>query len=146
MLNNAWNWALHWLDANSAWIGVLAVVSLVAFVGTLLAIPFLVLQIPTDYFEDRERGISRWADRHPVLQIAWIVGKNLLGGLLLIAGIAMLVLPGQGLLTILIGLMLIDFPGKYRLERWLVTRPPVWKLIAWLRVRAGRPPIQPPRD
>jgi hypothetical protein len=40
--------------------------------------------------------------------------------------------------------MLLDFPGKYRLERWLATRRAVWRSINWLRRRAGREPLQQP--
>jgi len=57
----------------------------------------------------------------------------------LVAGIAMLVLPGQGVLTIVIGIMLLDFPGKYRFERSLAARRPVLRSINWLRRRANRP-------
>jgi hypothetical protein len=53
-------------------------------------------------------------------------------------GVAMLVLPGQGVLTIITGLLLLDFPGKYRFERWLVRRGPVLRGVNWLRDRAGR--------
>lgn len=73
-----------------------------------------------------------------------LIAKNLVGLVLLIAGIAMLVLPGQGLLTIAVGLVLIDFPGKFRLERWLATRRPVWRSLNWLRKRAGRPELTRP--
>jgi hypothetical protein len=70
--------------------------------------------------------------------------KNALGIVLVVAGLVMLIVPGQGLLTIAVGLMLIDFPGKYRLERWLATRRPVWRSINWLRKRAGRAPLSRP--
>ena len=56
----------------------------------------------------------------------------------------MLVAPGQGLLTLAAALVLLDFPGKYRLERRLVTQKPVWKSINWLRRRAGREPLERP--
>ncbi len=71
---------------------------------------------------------------------SWL-GKNLLGYLLIVAGIAMLVLPGQGVLTILLGVILVDLPGKYRFERWIVARPLVLKSINRLRQRAGRDPL-----
>jgi len=58
-----------------------------------------------------------------------------------LAGIAMLVLPGQGILAILGGIELMDFPGKYRLERWIVSRPAVLRSVNWLRRRMGRPPL-----
>ena len=53
----------------------------------------------------------------------------------------MLVLPGQGILTILIGIMFINFPGKYRLERWVVLRAPVLNVINKMRHRAGHAPL-----
>jgi len=49
--------------------------------------------------------------------------------------------PGQGILTILIGVMLLNFPGKRRLERWLVSRPRVLPVINGLRARFGKPPL-----
>ena len=72
-----------------------------------------------------------------------MIGKNALGFILVVAGIIMLVLPGQGVFTILIGIMLLNFPGKYRLERWIVARRPVLRSINWLRRRAGRAPLVP---
>jgi hypothetical protein len=41
---------------------------------------------------------------------------------------------------------LIDFPGKFRFERWLVAREPVRQSINWLRNRAGRPPLELPQN
>ncbi len=75
------------------------------------------------------------------------VAKNILGGLLVVMGVVMLFTPGQGLLTILIGLLLLNFPGKYRLERWLVLRPGVLRGLNWLRQRRGHRPFDaPPRE
>ena len=51
---------------------------------------------------------------------------------------------GQGLLTLLVGLLLMNFPGKYQLERWLVGRPGVLAALDWLRQRKGEPPFDPP--
>jgi hypothetical protein len=68
--------------------------------------------------------------------------KATLGVTFIIAGLAMLVLPGQGILTILVGMMLLNFPGKYQIERWLVTRRPVARSINWLRRRANKGPLQ----
>lgn len=76
------------------------------------------------------------------LHFGLLVLKNVLGAIFLTLGVGMLVLPGQGLLTILIGLSLVDFPGKYRLERYLVTRSPVLRSLNWLRRRTGKPPFR----
>ena len=70
-----------------------------------------------------------------------LAAKNLLGYLLIVAGIAMLLLPGQGVLTMLLGFIMVDLPGKYRFERWLVARPLVLRSINMLRRRAGREPL-----
>lgn len=117
------------------------VVSGITFVGTLVIVPALVIRIPVDYFSHDRREPTAWAEHHPVVRIILLTGKNLLGYVIILMGIAMLVLPGQGVLTIIIGLVLVNFPGKYQLERWLVTRKPVLKSINWFRVKAGREPL-----
>jgi hypothetical protein len=63
---------------------------------------------------------------------------------LILAGVAMLVLPGQGILMILIGLMLMDIPGKRALERRLVQQPSVWQVMNWIRAKAHQPALQMP--
>ena len=70
--------------------------------------------------------------------------KNTGGVLLGVAGAAMIVLPGQGLLTLFVAFTLLDFPGKRRLELWLVRRPVVHRLLDWIRRRAGRAPLRLP--
>lgn len=120
----------------------LAAFSVVSFFGTLIAIPFLVIRIPEDYFSESKRHRwEPWAHEHPVIRWTLLIIKNLLGYLFIILGIAMLVLPGQGILTIVIGIMFINFPGKYRLERWVIMRAPVLRTINHLRRRAGHAPL-----
>ena len=71
----------------------------------------------------------------------WLVSmiiKNLIGYVLIIGGILMLVLPGQGLFTILIGLMMSNYPGKYFIERKFIAIPSVLKTINWLRKRSNQ--------
>jgi hypothetical protein len=92
----------------------------------------------------RSQGSPAVGDVAACTRYVLLALKNVLGVVLLIAGLIMLIAPGQGLLTIMIGLTLIDFPGKYRLESWFVTRPAVWKSVNWLRRRAGRAEIQRP--
>ena len=121
---------------------VLGVLSAITFFASLVLIPVLVARMPTDYFRDRHRSPVLWATRRPVVRWAMLGVKNVAGAVLLIGGLLMLVLPGQGLLTILMGLVLINYPGKRRLERNLVTRPPILRGVNWLRHRAGRPPLE----
>lgn len=120
----------------------LAVFSIVSFVGSLILIPVLVVRIPEDYFAEKKRHRwEPWAHEHPVVRWALLIAKNMLGYVFIALGIAMLVLPGQGILTILIGIMFINFPGKYRLERWVVMRAPVLNVINKMRRRAGHAPL-----
>lgn len=114
--------------------------SLVAFVGSLIAIPIILVKLPANYFDDGNR--REWfANRHPVLRVMFRLVKNLLGGVFLFAGFAMLFLPGQGILTMLIGVSLVDFPGKRGLERRLIGRPTVLKAINSVREKFGQPPL-----
>jgi hypothetical protein len=113
-------------------------------VGSLLMLPFIVIMLPVDYFlPDRRRGLLR-EGQHLLLGYLILILKNLLGLLLLLLGAVMLLLPGQGLLTMVVGLMLMDFPGKYRFERTLVRRGKVLNGLNWLRARRGQEPLLPP--
>ncbi len=71
-----------------------------------------------------------------------LIGKDLLDWVIILLGIAILVLPWQGVLTIVIGLLLINFPGKFRLDRWIITRCPVLRIINALRQRRGHVPLE----
>jgi hypothetical protein len=95
--------------------------------------------LPADHFvassdERRQRRtLGQWLLR---------IGKNLLGVVFVLAGVAMLVLPGQGLLTILIGLLLVEFPGKRRCELALIKRPAIRSFLDGMRQRRGRAPFR----
>lgn len=119
-----------------AWALGLAVGSLVLVVVLL---PWFVLQLPVDYFVASRRELR--AARTP-LGWVWRILRNVLGLFFVIAGGAMLVLPGQGLLTILIGLLLLEFPGKRALERRLVARPGIKAFLDRIRARGGKPPLE----
>ena len=132
---------LDWLRNHSFVLSWLAVFSVIAFVGTLAAIPALVVRIPQDYFLHDRRPPSGSSNDGSLKHLFLTGLKNVVGILFVLAGVAMLVLPGQGLLTILIGLMLMNFPGKYALQRTLISQKTVLSAVNRLRIRAGRPPI-----
>lgn len=136
------NW---WPLSNEAtwW---MTIASAVMFFATIAAIPILVAQIPADYFTRDHASVVRWFDRHPAVRITVLVLKNLLGLIFVLAGLAMLVLPGQGVLTILFGVMLLNFPYKRDFELWLVRRRGVCNAVNWLRRKAERPPLQMPAE
>jgi Putative transmembrane protein (PGPGW) len=135
---------IDWLQEHRAILFWLTAASVVVFLATLLIVPAVIVRLPDDYFlhERRAARVSPWGARHPVGHAILRVMKNLAGWVLVLAGLLMLVLPGQGLLTLLMGVLLIDFPGKYRFQKWLVSRRAVRRPINWLRARAGRPPFR----
>jgi hypothetical protein len=129
---------IHFNKTSLFWVGI---GSMLTFIVALFGVPFLIVRIPTDYFATRRRHYKLLANLHPILYVFVWVGKNILGIIFILAGIIMLVLPGQGILTIVAGILLLNFPGKFRLARWIVKRSPVRKTINWFRRRAGKKPL-----
>ena len=137
----------HWLaSALQRWLtpelGTLIIVaSLALLVGSALAVPWLVRRLPADYLLVTTRPQPSARGTHPhrlVLRVA----RNLLGAALLLLGLAMLLLPGQGLLTMALALVLLDFPGKRRVARAVLGYAPVLAGLNRLRTRAGLPPLE----
>jgi uncharacterized membrane protein SpoIIM required for sporulation len=121
-------------------IWMLGVASAAMLVISAALIPYLIVLLPADFYAESNHRRRLFQD-HRGLRIVFLTVKNTLGGLLLIAGILMLVLPGQGILTILAALALLDFPGKRALEMRILHKPALLKSINWLRRRAGRKPL-----
>lgn len=142
MLETLWSW----IQINQALAATLVAGSLLMLVLTAILLPVAIRLLPSDYFLTRHRERQAPSRLPDPLYAAYLIGKNLLGAVFLVSGLAMLVLPGQGLLTILVALILLDFPGKYRLERRVVRYPWVIGSINWLRRRWGVPPLQVPPD
>src|SRR5689334_22579836 len=118
----------------------LTVLSMVFFLGTLIAIPFILVRLPADYFDVR---VPRpWMeDHHPVLRLMGHIVKNVVGAIFLFAGFLMLFLPGQGVLTMLIGISVLDFPGKRKIEAKLIGQPTVLGVINSMRQKFDKPPL-----
>lgn len=118
----------------------LTVASVIGFVGSLIAIPLILVRLPPDYFDTRTP--RHWMkDHHPMLRLLGLVAKNVVGVVLLLAGLAMLFLPGQGLLTMLIGISLMDFPRKRQLEAKMVGQPTLLGVINSMRHKFDKPPL-----
>src|SRR5438876_12360231 len=102
------------------WTGVLEGVGLflITFFGSLAFTAWLLVRLPATYFSHRHPPAFAWENHHPVVRWTMVIGKNVLGGILVILGIIMSLpgVPGQGILTILIGLMFLDFPGRRKYE------------------------------
>ena len=104
------------LDYFKVVIPYLVGISIFIMVISLLSIKWLVNQIPSDYLIKNTTETS--FNKLPVpLRILIFIFKNLLGYLLILGGMIMLILPGQGLLTMMVGLVLSDYPGKKVFEK-----------------------------
>jgi hypothetical protein len=106
--------------------------------------PWLILRLPADYFTYRRRHADLVMGRHPAVHLLLTSAKNVVGAILIVAGICLFFLPGQGIITLLAGLVVMNYPGKFRLERWLVRRSRVFPALNWLRRRYGREPLLEP--
>ncbi len=117
------------------WIGI---ISGVVFALSLLLVPYLLGRIDAAYFvalKPRKNNRNVW-------QFLGFIGKNIVGSVLVLMGLIMLVTPGQGVISIVLGLFLMEFPGKRNLELKLIQSDGVFKALNWLRAKAGKPPFQ----
>lgn len=129
------------LRAAGLWWGL--AISLVLFAGSLVLVTLVVISWSSDHFK-RGKALPFWENRHPIVRVTGYLLKNLAGVVLVALGIVMALpgVPGQGLLTALIGLTLINFPGKRDVERRLIARPTILKAVNRLRARFHKPTLE----
>ena len=116
------------------------------FLGSLAlsfgAIAVVMLKIPANYFSSHY--VQDFMPNSPWI-VRWgaVILKNILGVLLIGLGILLSLpgVPGQGILTILLGLIMLDIPGKRPLEARIIKRPAVLAAINGLRARYNKPPL-----
>lgn len=129
---------LRWVEGHGALLSWLTVGSLAMLIATPILLPAWVASLPESYFVtpvEHPRGVLQWTKR----VFTWG-----LGAVLIVVGVLMLFLPGQGLLTLFAGLSLVPFPGKRALMDRVLRRPSVARGLQWMRRRAGRPELQLP--
>ena len=114
---------------------------LVTFFANLALVSLILVKIPADYFNESQGKFL--AKQSPVIRVLALIGKNIAGAVLVVIGILLSLpgVPGQGVLTILLGVMLLDFPGRRRFERWIVSSPKVLKAVNKLRKRFDKPAL-----
>lgn len=131
-----WLDQFSWIEPYIPW---MVSVSILIFLLSLVVVPWLIVKMPTDYFVEKKRP-RHWNFMRRVLYVL----RNLAAFVLLVAGILMLVLPGQGILTVFIAVVVSDVPGKFYVERWLVSKPSVMKTLNWIRRRYNQPELTQP--
>jgi hypothetical protein len=140
-LEEAGHRLVRFFEGAGLWWGVVISVAL-ALASAVLGVA-IVLGWSVDHFKE---GTQRtlWRDRHPAVRLVGLAGKNLAGVVLFVVGLIMALpgIPGQGILTMIVAVTLIDFPGKRGLERRLIGRPWVLRQLNRLRARFGRAPLQ----
>lgn len=116
---------------------------LVSFTLSFAAIAIVMVKIPENYFSSHYQ--RDFLPDSPFL-VRWgaVIVKNLFGAFLIVLGILLSLpgVPGQGLLTILLGLIMLDIPGKRPLEAKIIKRPSILSAINNLRARYNKPPLQ----
>ncbi|MGY8749362.1 MAG: PGPGW domain-containing protein [Pirellulales bacterium] len=115
--------------------------SLVAFLFSVFGVSIVLLRLPVDFLSNPAPSKSSKG------QLKWLIsklGRNVLGAIFLIVGTIMLLTPGQGILSIVVGLMLLDFPGKQNLIRKILTKQTIFRTINRMRATAKHPPLHPP--
>ena len=119
-----------------------AAIFVASFLINLGIVSLILVKLPADHFS-KNRKTKFWSGSNPALHAAKVIGKNALGVFLVLLGIVLSLpgVPGQGLLTILLGIMLLDFPGRERLEQKLLSKPSIVNTINRLRGRFGKPPL-----
>ncbi|KAF0246032.1 MAG: hypothetical protein FD180_1096 [Planctomycetota bacterium] len=127
------------LGLANADIWTVALIFVATLVGSLAIVTFLIVRMPADYFvRGRTPPGPTW--KH----VAAMLLKNLAGVVLVLVGVVLSLpgIPGQGVLTILVGLMLTDIPGVRALERWIVRRAAVKRALDAIRRRFGKAPLE----
>ena len=112
-------------------------------VASFLAGLAVMVGLPPDFFV-RRSGVREALPRsRRALRLLLVVARNLLGLTVLLVGFVMALplVPGPGVLFILLGLALVDFPGKRALQLRLLREPHVLSSVNKMRARFGRPPI-----
>ncbi len=131
-----------WIDFVAENAGVLVGFSITTLVMTFILLPFMIVRLPEDYFLESHRPLR--LSRFLIVRLIIMAIKNVIGLAFVALGILLLFVPGQGILTIVVGLTIMNYPGKFKLERWLIMRPRVLPALNWLRKRYGHPPLQDP--
>ena len=117
-------------------------VFLLTFFGAIAVVAFVLVRLPADYFEPRVARPFMLAWPRPLRWIG-LLAKNALGVLVIASGVILSLpgMPGQGILMMLLGLMLLDVPGKRAVILRMTRIPRVIATINKLRARYGKAPL-----
>ncbi len=115
---------------------------LLSFTVSLAAVGFVMVRIPADYF-CKNAVHSFMSGKPKVIRWSAVILKNVVGFFLILLGVVLSLpgVPGQGILTILLGLIMLDIPGKRPLEAKIIKRPAILSAVNKLREKYQKPPL-----
>jgi hypothetical protein len=141
LFSGIWDWLVRFWESLT-WGDIVwtIVFSIATIIVSYVLIVVGMIKIPADYFSSTYvREINH--DKHFSLRWATFIVKNVIGFLLIIAGTVMIFTPGPGVPTILLGLIMMDIPGKRPLEARIIKRPEILETVNNLRARYNKPPL-----
>ncbi|MFK7861874.1 MAG: PGPGW domain-containing protein [Granulosicoccus sp.] len=131
-----------WLGQNTLLLGVIAAGSTLLLLASIVATPWIVARMPSDYLLQHDNR----QPRHPLVRLSIDTLRTVIGVALILLGLLMIVIPGPGVITLLIGLSIARFPGKRRLLRYIASRDSVFNSLNWMRSRQGKPRLLHPHQ
>ncbi len=141
LFSGIWEWLVRFRESLTwsqiVWTIVFSLVTVIVSYGLIV---IGMVKIPADYFSSTYvKEINR--DKHFSLRWVTFITKNVIGFFLIIAGIVMIFTPGPGVPTILLGLVMMDIPGKRPLEARIIQRPEILATVNNLRAKYNKPPL-----
>lgn len=142
MLDSLANWVSNpamFIEQHANLLAIIGALSFVLLVASLVASPWLLAKFPTDYFSNPTLSTPKSA-----AQVLISVVRTVIGLIFALLGLLMIITPGPGLVVLIAGVALCDFPGKHLLLSRLVSQPSVLTTLNWLRAKAKKPPFETP--
>ena len=137
---------LNWIETHRSVLVWAGFFSLITVVITAVSVPFIINLLSEDYFVREKRRSSLKTPSQYVFFTVTMVFKNLIGVLLFFSGFLMLFVPGQGLITIFISLLFIDYPGKWKLQKTVVRNRKIYSVLNWIRRKGGKKEFRIPGE
>ena len=124
-----------WISDNYRLIQWVGIAFVLLFFLSLFILRCVIVRLPDDYFLNDSSALNKRSEN--LISLALRVAKNLFGFLLIICGIILLFIPGQGLVTIVLGAWIMDLPWIIKIKRKFVYSRLVKRTLNWVRSKNG---------
>ena len=129
---------LNWIKTHQSVLVFAGFFSFFMVVAAAVSVPFIINLLSDDYFIKEKRRSNLFSVFDYTIFTVLLLLRNITGILLFLSGFLMLFVPGQGLLTIFISFMFIDFPGKWKLQKRIVKNRKINSVLNWIRRKGGK--------